>query len=387
MNGWTIFYWGWWISWGPFVGTFLARISKGRKLGNVIMASLIIPSLWSFFFMGVFGAAQIRIQNMAVSAGLTSAMPYGSLADKSSIGYNVPNHYGGGTHWVGVADGTVKLSALGTENVLFEHLQAYGGEGYGTFMSVITLVCIVLYFVTSSDSASYVVDIIAANGIEKPPVTQKVFWAFTEGAAAIALLASGGDDNSTAAINAVKALPIVLGLPFTFLMFWMCQSLIIACQEEVGQKKLDRKNFSTFLLNMEPMSWVAMVCPFVPLGQVASKTWGGSAALYMSFYGAAWFTMVILLICQAGDYAFGYMAAATYCMLALGVAGLRVAVREKLGITGDMVSDVCASTFAFPWAIGQMAVEDFDAVPMKSVAQEEKVPDTDTKVEPATQGI
>jgi hypothetical protein len=81
------------------------------------------------------------------------------------------------------------------------------------------------------------------------------------------------------------------------------------------------------------------------------------------------------------------MAAATYCMLALGVAGLRVAVREKLGITGDMVSDVCASTFAFPWAIGQMAVEDFDAVPMKSVAQEEKVPDNDTKVEPATQGI
>jgi hypothetical protein len=259
--------------------------------------------------------------------------------------------------------------------VLFEHLQAYGGEGYGTFMSVITLICIILYFVTSSDSASYVVDIIAANGIEKPPVIQKVFWAFTEGAAAIALLASAGDENTTAALNTVKALPIVLGLPFTFLMFWMCQSLVIACQEEVGEKKLDRKNFSTFLLNLEPMSFVAMVCPFVPLGQVASKTYGGSAGLYMACYGAAWFTMVIFLICQVDDYAFGYMAAATYCMLAFCVAGLRVAVREKLGITGDMISDVCAATFAFPWAIGQMAVEDFDEVPVKSVAQEDKVED------------
>merc|ERR1712178_83460 len=94
MNLWTIFYWGWWISWGPFVGTFLARISKGRRLGNFILATLILPSLWSFIFMGVFGAAQIRIDNQAKAAGLTgdSSLPeliYGSLADKSVIGYNV----------------------------------------------------------------------------------------------------------------------------------------------------------------------------------------------------------------------------------------------------------------------------------------------------------
>mmetsp|Transcript_76481 Transcript_76481/g.167041 ORF Transcript_76481/g.167041 Transcript_76481/m.167041 type:complete len:473 (-) Transcript_76481:1029-2447(-) len=70
MNAWTIFYWGWWISWGPFVGTFLARISRGRKLGNFIIASLILPSFWSFIFTGVFGAAQIRISRQAESAGL-----------------------------------------------------------------------------------------------------------------------------------------------------------------------------------------------------------------------------------------------------------------------------------------------------------------------------
>merc|ERR1712157_315037 len=81
-----------------------------------------------------------------------------------------------------VADSTVRLYSLGTEDVLFEHLQAYGGEGYGTFMTVLVLICIVLYFVTSSDSASLVVDIMAANGMEEPPLAQKIFWAFTEGA-------------------------------------------------------------------------------------------------------------------------------------------------------------------------------------------------------------
>merc|ERR1712110_1115846 len=121
------------------------------------------------------------------------------------------------------------------ENVLFEHLQAYGGENWSVFMTVITLVCIILYFITSSDSASLVVDILAANGRPNPPVTQKVFWAFTEGAAAAALLASAGDDNPKAALNAVKALPIILGLPYTFRLFWCCQSLVIICKEEAGE--------------------------------------------------------------------------------------------------------------------------------------------------------
>merc|ERR1712176_1677405 len=140
--------------------------------------------------------------------------------------------------------------------------------------TVLVLICIVLYFVTSSDSASLVVDMLASNGREEPPVMQKVFWAFTEGAAAAALLASAGDDSPKAALNAVKALPIILGLPFTFLLFWMCQGLLIVCQEESGDLRIERKNFSVFLLNLEPQSFLSMICPFMPLGKVASKTWG-----------------------------------------------------------------------------------------------------------------
>merc|ERR1712014_253273 len=106
--------------------------------------------------------------------------------------------------------------------------------------------------------------------------------------------------------------------------------------------------------------------PFVPLGQVASKTWGGSAVLYSVAYGASWAVTIVFLCLQSVDWAFGYMAAAMYFMTALAVAGLRVAVRMKLGITGDMISDACACCFAFPWAIGQMAAEDFDAKDLDS---------------------
>merc|ERR1719384_688208 len=146
--------------------------------------------------------------------------------------------------WLPVKEGVTRLYMLGTEDVLFEHLSSYGNADWATFMTFITLTCIVVYFVTSSDSASFVVDIMAANGVEEPPLMQKIFWAFTEGAAAAALLLSSDKDNPTAALNAVKALPIILGLPFTFLLFWMCQGLLIVCREEMGELSIARKCFS-----------------------------------------------------------------------------------------------------------------------------------------------
>jgi len=366
MNGWTIFYWGWWISWGPFVGTFLARISKGRKLGQFIVTTLILPSIWSMVFLGIFGAAQIRITNQAISAGLNgtgSAFTYGSLADKTLVGYNNTDT----GVFTPVEDGTVRLYMLATEDVLFEHLQYYGDKGYSGFITILTLVCIVLYFVTSSDSASYVVDIMAANGVEEPPLMQKIFWAFTEGAAAAALLLSAGDDNPKAALNAVKALPIILGLPFTFLLMWISQGLLIVCAEETGKLKINRKNFKTFLFNLEPASYLAIVLPFIPFGQVASKVWGGPMPLYAVGYAVTWFTMIVFCCLGSADMAFASMGAAMYFVNALGIAGLRVAVRTKLGITGDMISDAMACTFAFPWAIGQMSAEDFNDVKDKTV--------------------
>merc|ERR1719478_1041432 len=220
--------------------------------------------------------------------------------------------------WQPVSDSVTRLYNLGTEDVLFEHLGSYGGRGWATFATVITLICIVLYFVTSSDSASFVVDILAANGRPNPPVTQKVFWAFTEGAAAAALLASAGDDNPKAALNAVKALPIVLGLPYTFHLFWCCQSLVLVCKEEAGEIAIERKNFKNFLVfNLQPMSFASFIFPFVPLGTVAAKAWGGSQILFWAAFGLEWAFFLIMLCLGAADKAFFAMAIAAYFCFAL----------------------------------------------------------------------
>jgi len=357
MNGWTIFYWGWWISWGPFVGTFIARISRGRRVGPVIIASLILPSLWSFVFMGTFGAAQIRIDNQAITAtqecvrnqpawGKTitatsgcyltgyckdCTFTYGRSANKTKFGWMVPADKKKKIekHWAPVPDGVTRLYNLGTEDVLFAHLGYYGGKGWATFMTLLTLLCILLYFVTSSDSASFVIDILAANGQEEPPLAQKIFWAFTEGAAASALLLSGGDDNPKAALNAVKALPIILGLPYTFHLFWCCQSLLLVCKEEAGELAIERKNFKNFLIfNLQPMSLVSFLFPFIPLGIVASQALGGSPILYCVGFGLEWAFFLVMLCLGAADTAFFAMAIAAYFCLAYRRSGALICAPE-----------------------------------------------------------
>jgi hypothetical protein len=403
MNGWTIFYWGWWISWGPFVGAFLARISKGRKLGTFILATLIIPSLWSFAFVGVFGAAQIRISNQAISATqyCVSQLPenpnitlkkdcdiwgtcegctftYGSTADKKLFGWMQQDEEGK-DKWVEVPDTVTRLYMLGTEDVLFEQLQTYGGEGWSTFTSVVTLICIILYFVTSSDSASFVVDMLAANGRAEPPITQKVFWALTEGFAAAICILVGGDDPSNV-LKALQAVPIVLGLPYTFHLFYCCQSLIIICKEESGELSKERKNFTNFLLfNGEPMSFLSFLLPCIPAGLVAHRTLGGSKAAYLLAFGFLWVFFLVLCFLTLADVAFSSMAVSAYFVFGMTVGFLRGAVRNKVGITGDMISDMVCSTFWLPFALGQMHGEDLDAVPPQEAAKAQVIGNPESK--------
>lgn len=390
MSMWTVFYWGWWISWGPFVGTFLARISKGRRLGPFIVTGLILPSCWCFVFMGVLGAAQIRISNQAITAtqdcalkqtGITKdsacyttgyctgcTFTYGSTADKTKFGWWIPQEDGSPAVWTPVYDSVCRFYNLGTEDVLFEHLQAYGGKGWSFVTTLFCLICIALYFVTSSDSASFVVDMMAANGAQDPPLLQKIFWAFTEGAAAAALLLSADEDTPKAALNAVKALPIVLGLPYTFHLFACCQSLVIMCKEEVGEILVERKNFKNFLIfNLEPMSFLSFVLPNIALSQCSFKAWGGPLWLHQLGMAAAWTFVIVMLCSGAADKAFYQMAGAAYFSFAVIVTGVRSSVRVKLGISGDMVTDGIVCSLWMPFAIGQMYGEDFEDVAKEAV--------------------
>merc|ERR1711968_6886 len=125
---------------------------------------------------------------------------------------------------------------------------------------------------------------------------------------------------------------------------------------------------------MQPMSFASFLCPFIPLGNVACKAWGGSPVVYCIAFGFEWALFLLMLCLGAADRAFFAMAIAAYFCFALTVAGVRCSVRQKLGITGDLLSDACASCFYLPFALGQLAGEEFTSTslaewPSMSVAK------------------
>ncbi len=187
-KGWTVFYWAWWISWAPFVGMFIARISKGRTIREFLTAVLLVPTLLSIVWMQAFGGNAIhQIQN-----GI------GLLAEKGL--------------------GEVSLAT-------FQMLQNLPLTQVSSFLGI---VLVLVFFVTSSDSGSLVVDSITAGGKLDAPVTQRIFWATMEGAIAAALLIGGGAD----ALGAIQATAVTVGLPFTAIMLVMCISLFLGLKHE-----------------------------------------------------------------------------------------------------------------------------------------------------------
>ncbi|NIZ08678.1 BCCT family transporter [Pseudooceanicola sp. HF7] len=173
-QGWTAFYWAWWISWSPFVGMFIARVSRGRSVREFIICVLLIPSLVCVLWMSVFGGVAI---DQVVSEGYTAAQE---------------------------ADLPIQL---------FKMLDALPLAG---ITSLIGIVLVIVFFVTSSDSGSLVIDTITAGGKVDAPVPQRVFWCIFEGAVAIVLLLSAGG------LSSLQSMVISTGLPFTIVLLIMC---------------------------------------------------------------------------------------------------------------------------------------------------------------------
>lgn len=184
-KGWSMFYWVWWISWSPFVGTFIARISKGRTIREIAIFGLIVPSIFSFLWMSVLGGTALNLQ-LDGSLNLSEI-----VANDSSLG-------------------------------LFKMLEQL------PFYEITAFLCIVLvgtFFVTSSDSGSLVVDFMTSGGKLDAPKGQKVFWAFMEGAIAIALLIGGG-------LTALQSAAISTGFPFAIILFLVSISLYRSLKQD-----------------------------------------------------------------------------------------------------------------------------------------------------------
>lgn len=176
-SGWTVLYWAWWVSWAPFVGLFIAKISKGRTIREFILGVLFIPSLFNALWMTVFGNSAIWLD--------------------------------------GETAGNLTALSANTEALLFGFFEQLP---LGNVASFIAIVIIALFFVTSADSGIYVINSIASQGEEKSVKWQSVFWAVLLAVLAISLLRSDG-------LSALQTMTLVIALPFTLIMLLLCFGL------------------------------------------------------------------------------------------------------------------------------------------------------------------
>ncbi len=195
MSTWTVFYWAWWISWSPYVGMFIARISKGRTVKEFILGVLIVPTIVTFLWMSGFGGSALYLEINGISE-IASAVE---------------------------ADQTTSLFILLNE------------FPFGIVTSFLAIVLVLSFFVTSSDSGSLVIDNLTSGGKLDSPVGQRVFWASTEGAVAAVLLLGGG-------LGALQAAAISSGLPFVILLLIMCYSLRRGLNREYKDNMLKKKD-------------------------------------------------------------------------------------------------------------------------------------------------
>ncbi|MFC3230950.1 BCCT family transporter [Marinibaculum pumilum] len=194
IGGWTLFYWAWWIAWSPFVGMFIARVSKGRTIREFVGGVLFVPVGFTFIWLTFFGNTALNL-DMGIAQGALSA----------AVSEN-------------------------TSTALFKFLEYLPLTGIA---SVVATILVVTFFVTSSDSGSLVIDIITSGGSTDAPAWQRVFWAIIEGVVAAVLLLAGG-------LSALQTASITVALPFTVVMLFVCYGMVRGLRME-GMRRLSQE--------------------------------------------------------------------------------------------------------------------------------------------------
>jgi len=192
VGAWTIFYWGWWIAWSPFVGMFIARISKGRTVREFVLGVLFLPSLFSTVWLATFGGS-------ALASSVTGEGTGAVVGAYNELGY-------------------AAFETLG----MFVTLEQYP---LGAISASLATLLVITFFVTSSDSGSLVIDHLTSGGKHDVPRTQRIFWAVTEGGVAAILLWGGG-------LDALQTAAITTGLPFAFILCLMCYTVYLGLSNE-----------------------------------------------------------------------------------------------------------------------------------------------------------
>ncbi|MGG0643162.1 BCCT family transporter [Sporosarcina gallistercoris] len=186
INNWTLFYWAFWISWSPFVGSFIARISKGRTVKEFLLGVLLVPSFVCFIFFSIFGVSALNVENKGLSI----------------------------------------LSDMSLETMTFGMLEQYP---LGYFMSILTIIVIAIFFITSADSATFVLGMFTTNGMTNPAQAVKLAWGIIQAAVAAIVVYFGGTQG-------LQNTVIISALPFSFIIILMAVSFYKSANEEVMKK-------------------------------------------------------------------------------------------------------------------------------------------------------
>ncbi|XP_065667061.1 glycine betaine transporter BetL isoform X2 [Hydra vulgaris] len=349
IDEWTIFYWGWWISWSPFVGMFIAKISRGRTIKDFIFYTLTVPSIYSFFWFTVFGGVAIQFENTAVNRGMNCSMYEQPIQNISKFKTKQEELY--------ALFGSTMLSCRGTSDMWFDVMNMYGD--LGTFLAVLSLIAIILYFVTSSDSGSLVIDCLSANGNPEPPVMQRVFWSLTEGATATALLVAGGVDS----LKALQTVSVACGLPFTFCLNWTCVAMWRVVREEAGEigEKDGRWQFSMWSWKCRRRiikSIVSIFFPWFYLAQAKMKLEKKTSIKYFIIFSLPFaipfYLWMTLMIGEVQVEGLSYVGWAVLVFFFVFGGSFRNKVREKYEIEGDMIEDIFCFVLVYPIAVMQI---------------------------------
>uniref|UniRef100_A0A7S1BLI8 Uncharacterized protein n=1 Tax=Corethron hystrix TaxID=216773 RepID=A0A7S1BLI8_9STRA len=412
MDGWTVFYMAWWTAWACFVGMFVARVSRGRTIREVVMYCFIAPLLFSILWFGVFGGAGMRqarqaeeLQALGLNLHNDTKFYLTQEIGRNSC-YDVPQQ--DVFYTLNGVNKTFANTLLGVTpvcddigdsswfNVLysFSYPSASGFGGFGSFLSGLSILAITVYFVTSSDSGSLVVDHLASNGQKEHHWLQRVFWAFTEGAVATALLMAGG----TQGLKALQAVSIVFGLPLCALLFLICGSITTMCRHAKENKlsqdlpdphahgwtmpifggifnifeyvaslscvHQDRVNKGMHLPTPFQFAgfFMALFFPFLYLYQIYSSldvknVRSGSKILFTLIYTLIHFGWIILFGLSAINFGFAAFGWVAFLINACILTSLRRNVREKFSIPGNIVGDFFASSFSYPQTLVQMILQ------------------------------
>lgn len=417
MDAWTIFYIGWWVSWAAFVGLFIARISKGRTIRSIIFFSYACPLMYTIIWFGVFGGVGLRQVRQAEELQQMGLAMYNNSdyfqSPEDSFCYDVPQvpeiAYtgldGSAKTFHNTLMGVTPVCLFNTgddQTAWFNVLNSFSypddlTHGLGPFFTWVSIFSLSIYFITSSDSGSLVVDHLASNGYEEAHWLQRVFWAFTEGGCASALLVSGGQ----AALRGLQAASILSGLPFTMFLIFMCLTIVKMCtlaeendkedtltslEEDYHRKRtfvmpifggifnLFERLFSFGMVNSKRQEaaqidisaisgfFMALLFPFIPMYKCYNMTRPKSSdaignKIWALLYTILYYLTVGLFASIGRSAAFRGLGWSSMACCATILCALRSTVRMNNKIEGNIVADFVTSMFAWPQVLVQLEKE------------------------------